>query len=246
MSLLVGIFVLVLTFFFADSVLTPLLLLLWKKIWLLLLKFQLLLTKKNILQALIQSLVLGAKALLRLINRTLTNWVLPLLLTRRQRYWLQDAMIKVRRTIRWRILRAWVRWRRQPFGVRFLILAPLVGLTIAIFVTSGFFLAALFGVSFIIPWIGGLPIAAVLLLRKWLAKLGLFVFERLGVGAVVNNIVDWMIGLIWWQTPEPVRHRFDAWWRRLKMRMRRHVIGPRRKVTKRMAGMLKNRSSEEE
>lgn len=86
-SLLLMIVVALATFFFADSILTPLLLLLWKKGWFLLLKIQALFTKKNMLQALVQSLLLTAKALFRLINKTVTAWILPLLMTRKQRYW---------------------------------------------------------------------------------------------------------------------------------------------------------------
>jgi len=246
-SLLLLIVVALATFFFADSILTPLLLLLWKKGWLLLLKIQALFTKKNLLQATVQSLFLTGKALLRLINKTITAWILPLLLTRRQRYWLHHAVLDARKSLRRRILRGWVRWRRQPLWFKVLTVGPAIMLTIAFFIGSGVLLAGLFGVTFIVPWIGGLPLATIVFFRRALARLGLFVLERLGVGTVVNKTVDWLIDLIWWQTPEPVQRRFDAWWRRFKMRLRRWVIGPRRQVTKRMACFRRpkpNRSAE--
>lgn len=235
MSVLLMVLIVIVTFFFADSIFTPLILLLWKKIWLVLLKVQTLFTKKNLLQALIQSVVLAGKALLRLINKTVTAWILPLLLTRRQRYRLHHALIDIRRWLRWRALRGWARWRRQPVWFKVFTALPAALLLAALFIASGFLLAAAFGVSFVIPWIGGLPIAALLLFRRSLARLGLFVLERLGVGVVVNKIVDWTIDMIWWRTPEPVQRRFDAWWRRFKMRLRRRVIGPRRNLTRRMA-----------
>ena len=221
-------------FLFADSIFTPLILLLWKKFWLLALKIQALFTKKNMMQALVQSLVLAAKALLRLINKTITNWILPLLMTRRQRYWLHFKMLGLRRTIRMRLLRVWVRWRRQDRWLRLATLIPALAVTAALFVASGFLIAGLFGVSFVVPWLGGLPLATLLFLRRQLAALALFVFERLGFGPLVNRGVDGVIDLIWWQTPEPVQRRFDIWWGRFKMRLRRWVIGPRRKVMKRM------------
>ncbi len=231
-SLLVMIVLVILTFLFADSVLTPLLLLLSKKIWLLVLKIQALATKKNLIQALVQSLLLAAKALLRLINKTITVWILPLLMTRRQRYWLHHALIDVRVTLKRRALRGWVRWRRQPFWLRMATLGPLILVAIVFFIGSGILLAGLFGVTFIIPWIGGLPFVLIMFFRRALARLGLFILERLGVGTVVNKAVDRVIDLVWWKTPEPVQRRFDAWWRRMKMRLRRRVIGPRRQVTK--------------
>ncbi len=234
-SLLFTIVLVILTFFFADSVLTPLLLLLWKKAWLLLLKLQALLTKKNVVQALVQSLLLATKALLRLINKTITVWILPLLLTRRQRYWLHHALIDTRKKLRRQARLRWVRWRRQALWLKVLTLGPAIIVAAAFFIGSGMLLAGLFGVSFIVPWIGGLPLAAVVYSRRALARLGLFVLERLGAGIVVNKTVDQLIDLIWWKTPEPAQHRFDAWWQRLKMRMRRRVIGPRRQVTQRMA-----------
>lgn len=235
MSVLLMILIVIVTFFFADSIFTPLLLLLWKKIWLILLKIQALFTKKNLLHAFIQSLILAGKALLRLINKTVTAWILPLLLTRRQRYRLHHALIDFRSWLRWRALRGWVRWRRQPVWLRVLTALPAALLLAALFIASGFLLAAAFGVSFVIPWIGGLPVAAILFFRRSLARLGLFILERLGVGVAVNEIVDWAIDVIWWRTPEPAQRRFDAWWRRFKMRLRRRVIGPRRNLTRRMA-----------
>lgn len=235
MSLFIMIVVAILTFFFADSVLTPLLLLLWKKIWLLLLKLQTLATKKNLLQALVQSLLLAGKALLRLLNKTITVWILPLLLTRRQRYWLHYALINIRTKFRNRLLRAWAQWRKQPLWLKVLTLGPVVILASVFFIGGGLLLAGLFSVTFIVPWIGGLPLALMVFFRKALARLSLFVLERLGLGVFVNKVVDWLIDLIWWQTPEPVQRRFDAWWRRMKMRLRRRVIGPRRHVTRRMA-----------
>lgn len=235
------IFIAIVTFLFGDSILTPLLLLLWKKIWLLLLKVQALLTKKNVVQALVQSALLAAKALLRLINKTITVWILPLLMTRRQRYWLHHAFIDARKNLRRRALRLWVRWRRQPFWIKALTLVPTAMLATAFFIGSGILLASLFGLSFIVPWIGGLPLATIVLFRRTLARLGLFVLERLGVGIMVNKAVDRLIELIWWKTPGPVQRRFDAWWRRLKMRMRRRVIGPRRQVTKRMARLRRGK-----
>lgn len=234
-SLLPMIILVILTFFFADSVLTPLLLLLWKKIWLFLLKVQALLTKKNLIQALVQSALLATKALFRLINKTVTIWILPLLLTRRQRYWLHHALIDTRKKLRRRVLRGWVRWRRQTLWLKALTLGPALILVVAFFIGSGVLLAGVFGVTFIVPWIGGLPFAAVVFFRRAFARLGLFVLERLGIGVLVNRLMDWAIDLIWWRTPEPVQRRFDVWWRRLKMRLRRRVIGPRRNVTKRMA-----------
>ncbi|MEM7044048.1 MAG: hypothetical protein AAF543_14660 [Pseudomonadota bacterium] len=222
------------TFFFADSILTPILLLLWKKIWFLALKIQALFTKKNLLHALVQSLVLTTKALLRLINKTITTWILPLLLTRRQRYWLHHKLEDTRRWTRMRTLRGWVRWRRQPAWMRWATLLPALIAALAIFVASGFLIAALFGVTFVVPWLGGLPLATVLFLRRQLARAALFAFERMGLGPLVNRVVDWAIDLIWWRTPEPVQHRFDAWWRWFKMRLRRWVIGPRRKVVRRV------------
>ena len=231
-SLIVMIILVTLTFLFADSVLTPLLLLLSKKIWLLVLKLQALATKKNLIQAFVQSLLLAARALLRLINKTITVWILPLLMTRRQRYWLHHALIDVRITFKWRLLRGWARWRRQPLWLRAATLGPAVLVSIAFFIGSGVLLAGLFGVTFIIPWIGGLPLALIMFFRRALARLGLFVLERLGVGTVVNKAVDWTIDLFWWKTPEPVQRRFDAWWRRFKMRLRRRVIGPRRRMTR--------------
>ena len=222
------------TFFLADSILTPILLLLWKKIWFLALKIQALFTKKNLLQALVQSLVLTTKALFRLINKTITAWILPLLLTRRQRYWLHHALEDARRWTRMRFLRAWVRWRRQPSWVQWTTLLPAVITAFGLFVVSGFLIATLFGVSFVVPWLGGLPVATVLFLRRQLARAALFAFERLGLGPLVNKVVDRVIELIWWRTPEPVQDRFDAWWRWFKMRLRRWVIGPRRKVVRRV------------
>ena len=65
------------TFFFADSLITPLILLLSKKLWVWGLKIQTLLTKKNVLQALVQSLVLTTNALLRLINKTCLLYTSP-------------------------------------------------------------------------------------------------------------------------------------------------------------------------
>jgi|GEM_PF-6071444 len=233
-SLLLMIAVTLATFFFADSIFTPLILLFWKKFWLFGLKIQALLTKKNLLQVLVQSLVLAAKALLRLINKTITNWILPLLMTRRQRYWLHEAIVGARRSIRMRLLRGWVRWRRQTRWIRWATLLLLLSVTLTLFVTSGFLLAGIFGVSFVVPWLGGLPLVTLLFLRRQLAGLALFIFERLGLGPVINRVIDAMIDIIWWQTPEPVQRRFDAWWRRFKMRLRRWVIGPRRKVIKRM------------
>ena len=117
-TMLLMIIVALATFFFADSILTPLVLLLWKKGWLLVLKIQALLTKKNLLQALVQSLVLTGKALLRLINKTISAWILPLLMTRKQRYWLHHAILDLRRWMRFRLLRGWVRWRRQSLWLR--------------------------------------------------------------------------------------------------------------------------------
>jgi len=222
------------TFLFADSIFTPLILLLWKKIWLLALKIQALFTKKNAMQALVQSLVLAAKALFRLVNKTITNWILPLLMTRRQRYRLHFKMLGLRRSIRMRFLRGWVRWKRQDRLMRLATLIPALVLTTALFVTAGFMIAGLFGVSFVVPWLGGLPLATLLFLRRQLAALALFIFERLGFGPLVNRVVDGVIDLVWWQTPEPVQRRFDAWWGRFKIRLRRWVIGPRRKVIKRM------------
>ena len=243
MSFLIMVVLVVVIFLFGDSILTPFLLMLWKKIWLLLLKVQALFTKKNIIQGLVQSLLLAAKALLRLINKTVTTWILPLLLTRRQRYWLHHALLDARKRLRRRALRGWVRWRRQPLWFKAVTLGPAIILTIAFFIGSGLLLAGLFGVTFIVPWIGGLPLATAVFFRRSLARLGLFVLERLGVGVVVNKTVDWLIDLIWWQTPEPVQRRFDAWWRRLKMRLRRWVIGPRRQVTKRVARLRGTRTN---
>lgn len=236
-SLVLMIVVALATFFFADSILTPLVLLLWKKGWLLLLKIQALFTKKNLLQALVQSLLLTAKALFRLINKTITAWILPLLMTRRQRYWLHHALIDARRWSRVRLLRGWVRWRRQPLWIRVATIVPAILATAALFVISGFLIAALFGVTFVLPWIGGLPVLTVLFLRRQLARGALFVFERMGLGLAVNKAVDWVIDIVWWRTPEPMQRRFDAWWRRFKMRLRRWVIGPRRKVVRHMAGL---------
>ena len=230
------------TFFFADSILTPVLLLLWKKIWLLATKVQALMTKKNLLQALVQSLVLTAKALLRLVNKTITAWILPLLLTRRQRYWLHHKTEDVRRWMRMRVLRGWVRWRRQPLWLRTATLLPAIMATLALFIASGFLLAAVFGVSFVVPWLGGLPLATVLFLRRQVARAALYLFERMGLGPVVNKVVDWAIDILWWRTPEPVQRRFDAWWRWFKMRLRRWVIGPRRQVVKRMIRLRISRS----
>lgn len=244
-SLLTMIVVVLLTYFFADSLLTPLILLLWKKIWLLLLKIQTLLTKKNVVQALVQSALLATKALFRLINKTVTVWILPLLMTRRQRYWVHHAILNARQSILRHMLRLWVRWRRQPLWFKIITLGPTMLLFAALFIGSGVLLAGLFGVAFIVPWIGGLPLAAIVFFRRALARLGLFVLERLGIGAMVNRVVDWAIDLIWWRTPEPVQRRFDAWWRRFSMRMRRRVIGPRRRVTKRMARFRLGRSRRE-
>ena len=242
MPFLVLIAVAVLTFFFADSVLTPLLLLLWKKIWVLVLKLQALATKKNLLQVFVQSLLLAAKALFRLVNKTITIWILPLLLSRRQRYWLHYALINIRAKLRWRLLRTWAQWRKQPLWLKAITLGPALLLVLALFIGSGVVLAGLFGVTFIVPWIGGLPFALIVFFRKVLARLSLFVLERLGIGIVVNKAVDWLIDVIWWQTPEPVQRRFDAWWRRMKIRLRRWVIGPRRQVARRMARFkLRNR-----
>lgn len=223
------------TFFFADSIVTPLILLLWKKIWIWGLKLQALFTKKNLMQTLVQSLILTAKGCLRLINKTVTTWILPLLLTRRQRYWLHERLEGLRRWIRMRLLRGWVRYRRQPAWIKVAMLAPAALTTVALFVASGFLLAALFGVSFVVPWLGSLPLATIIFLRRQLARLALFVFERLGLGPVINKVVDWAIDIIWWRTPEPVQRRFDAWWRRFKMRLRRRVIGPRRRVVRQMS-----------
>ncbi|MGI9419571.1 MAG: hypothetical protein ACR2RA_17225 [Geminicoccaceae bacterium] len=234
-SMLLMIIVALATFFLADSILTPLVLLLWKKGWLLVLKIQALLTKKNLLQALVQSLVLTGKALLRLVNKTITAWILPLLLTRKQRYWLHHAILDLRRWMRFRLLRGWVRWRRQSLWLRIATLVPAVAAAVALFVVSGFLIATLFGVSFIVPWLGGLPIATVVFLRRQLARLALYAFERMGLGLVVNKVMDWVIDLVWWRTPEPMQRRFDAWWRWFKMRLRRWVIGPRRKVARRVA-----------
>ncbi|MGI9507877.1 MAG: hypothetical protein ACR2QJ_00840 [Geminicoccaceae bacterium] len=242
-SLLLLIVVALATFFFADSIFTPLVLLLWKKIWFLLLKVQALFTKKNLLQALVQSVLLTGKALLRLINKTVTAWILPLLLTHRQRYRLHQALLDTRRWTRMRLLRGWVRWRRQPLWLKIATLLPAVAGSVALFVTSGFLLATLFGVSFIVPWLGGLPVVTVLFLRRQLARGALFIFERMGLGPVVNKAIDGLIEIIWWRTPEPAQRRFDAWWRRSKMRLRRWVIGPRRKVVKRMAGLRLGRQT---
>jgi hypothetical protein len=226
-------------FFFADSIVSPLILLLWKKLWLLVLKVQALATKKNLLQALAQSLALTAKALLRLVNKTVTAWILPLLLTRRQRRWLQAALGRARRWVRMRLLRGRVRYRRLPLALKWALLAPAIIATAALFVASGFLLAALFGVAFVVPWIGSLPAATVLFLRRELARLALFVVERLGLGPVINRLVDRAIGVIWWRTPAPMQHRFDAWWRRVQMRLRRRVIRPRRQVVRRMARLAR-------
>lgn len=236
-SLVLMIVVALVTFFFADSILTPLLLLLWKKGWVLLLDIQGLFTKKNLLQALVQSALLTAKALFRLINKTVTAWILPLLMTRRQRYWLHHALIDARRWLRMRFLRGWARWRRQPSGIKVATLVPAIIVTLGLFTISGFLIAAIFGVSFVVPWIGGLPMVTVLFLRGQLARGTLFVVERLGLGLVVNKTIDGVIDLVWWRTPEPMQRRFDAWWRRFKMRLRRWVIGPRRRVLRRMAGL---------
>ncbi len=236
MSLLLLIVVALATFFFADSILTPLLLLFWKKGWLLVLKIQALFTKKNLLQALVQSALLAAKALFRLINKTVTAWILPLLMTRRQRYWLHHTLIDARRWSRMRLLRGWVRWRRQPYWIKAATLVPAIIATLALFIVSGFLIAAIFGVSFVVPWIGGLPVITILFLRRQLARGALFMFERMGLGVVVNKAVDRVIDLVWWRTPEPIQRRFDAWWRWFKMRLRRWVIGPRRRVVRRMAG----------
>ena len=243
MSLLLIIVVALATFFFADSIFTPLLLLLWKKGWLLLLKIQALFTKKNLLQALVQSLLLAGKAILRLINKTVTAWILPLLMTRRQRYWLHHTLDDVRQWVRLRFLRGWARWRRQPYWLKLATLVPAIIASVALFVASGFLLATLFGVSFVVPWLGGLPVVTVLFLRRQLARIALYVFETLGVGPVVNRVVDQVIDLVWWRTPEPVQRRFDAWWRRHKMRLRRWVIGPRRKAVKRIARFRRDRQS---
>lgn len=245
-SLLLMIVVALLTFFFADSILTPIVLLLWKKASLLFLKIQALFTKKNILQALVQSLVLTARALLRLINKAFTAWFLPLLLTRRQRYWLHFAILDAKRWIRFRSLRLWVRWRRQSFWFKAATVLPAIILTLALFIVSGFLIAALFGVTFVVPWVGGLPLATILFLRRQFAKAALFVFERLGLGPMVNRTVDGLIDLIWWRTPEPVQQRFDAWWRRAKMRLRRWVIGPRRRVVRRMSRIRFKRAEKDE
>jgi hypothetical protein len=234
-SLVLMIVVALLTFFFADSILTPIVLLLWKKGTFLFLKIQALFTKKNLLQALVQSLLLTAKALLRLVNKIFTAWLFPLLLTRRQRYRLHFAMLDGKRWVRFRLLRLWVRWRRQPLWVKVATILPAVLATVALFVLSGFLLAAMFGVTFVVPWIGGLPLATVLFLRRQFAKAALYVFERLGLGPLVNKLVDWLIDIVWWRTPEPVQQRFDAWWRRMKIRLRRWVIGPRRSVVRRMS-----------
>ncbi|MGI9486079.1 MAG: hypothetical protein ACR2RF_09430, partial [Geminicoccaceae bacterium] len=223
-SFLLIIVVALATFFFADSILTPLILLLWKKGWLLLLKIQALFTKKNLLQALAQSLLLTVKALFRLINKTVTAWILPLLMTRRQRYWLHHALIDARRWARMRGLRAWVRWRRQTFWIKVAMLVPAVIATAALFVISGFLIAALFGVTFVLPWLGSLPVVAILFLRRQLARGALFVFERMGLDLVINKTVDRVIDIVWWRTPEPMQRRFDAWWRWFKMRLRRWVI----------------------
>lgn len=236
-SLLLMITVALATFFFADSIFTPLLLLLWKKGWLLALKIQALFTKKNLLQALVQSLLLTAKALFRLINKTVTYWILPLLMTRRQRYWLHNALEDARRWVRMRVLRGWVRWRRQPLWLKTATLLPAIVVTISLFVVSGFLLATLLGVAFVVPWLGGLPVATVVFLRRQLARAALYVFERMGLGLVVNKMVDRVIDVVWWRTPEPIQRRFDAWWRGFKMRLRRRVIGPRRRVARRMASL---------
>ena len=58
-------------------------------------------------------------------------------------------------------------------------LGPAIIVAAAFFIGSGMLLAGLFGVSFIVPWIGGLPLAAVVYSRRALARLGLFVLERL-------------------------------------------------------------------
>jgi glucose dehydrogenase len=124
---------------------------------------------------------------------------------------------------------------------------PAVLVTVGLFVLSGFLLAAIFGVSFVVPWIGGLPVATVLFLRRQFARAALYVFERMGLGPLVNKSVDWLIDIVWWRTPEPMQQRFDAWWRRMKMRLRRWVIGPRRSVVRRMSRMrFKSRSKTEE
>lgn len=244
-SLLLLVVVALATFFFADSVLTPLILLLWKKGWFLLLKIQALFTKKNLLQALVQSLLLTVKALVRLINKAVTAWLLPLLMTRRQRYWLHHALIDARRWVRMRGLRAWVRWQRQPFWIKVAMLLPAVVATAALFVISGFLIAAVFGVTFVLPWLGGLPVVTVLFLRRQLARGALFIFERMGLGLVVNKTVDWVIDIVWWRTPEPMQRRFDAWWRWFKMRLRRWVIGPRRRVVRRMADLRGGKATSE-
>jgi len=230
------------TFFFADSIVTPLILLLGKKFWVWGLTLKALMTKKNLLQAMVQSLVLTANALLRLVNKTITAWILPLLMTRRQRYWLHHALLALRRWVRMRLLRGWARWRRQPRWIRLATLIPAILLTLALFVASGFLLAGFFGVAFVVPWLGGLPLATVVFLRRQFARAALYVFERMGLGPIVNKGVDRAINLIWWQTPEPIQHRFDAWWRRFKIRLRRWVIGPRRKVVSRMARLRLERS----
>ena len=242
-SFLLIIVVALATFFFADSILTPLILLLWKKGWLLLLKIQALFTKKNLLQALAQSLLLTVKALFRLINKTVTAWILPLLMTRRQRYWLHHALIDMRRWTRMRGLRAWVRWRRQTFWIKVAMLVPAVIGMAALFIISGFLIAAVFGITFVLPWLGGLPIVAILFLRRQLARVALFIFERMGLDLVVNRTVDRVIDIVWWRTPEPMQRRFDAWWRWFKMRLRRWVIGPRRSVVKRMAEIRRGRAA---
>jgi hypothetical protein len=244
-SSLLTVLLVTLTFLFADSVLTPLLLLLSKKIWLLALKAQVLLTKKNVVQALAQSLLLAAKALVRLVNKTVTTWILPLLLTRRQRYWLHHALGDRLRTIRRSALRLRVRWRRQPAWIKAVALGPALVLLAALFAGTGVLLAGVFGLSFIVPWIGGLPIAAVLFFRRAFARIGLFALERLGIGVVVNRVVDKAIDLIWWRTPEPAQQRFDAWWRRFKLRLRRRVIGPRRQVIRRVARLKRGRRGQE-
>lgn len=145
------------------------------------------------------------------------------------------ALIDARRWVRMRGLRGWVRWRRQPSWIKAATLVPAIIATVALFVISGFLIAALFGVTFVLPWIGGLPLVTALFLRSQLARGALFIFERMGLGVVINKAVDWVIDIVWWRTPEPMQRRFDAWWRWFKMRLRRRVIGPRRKIAKRMA-----------
>ena len=144
-----------------------------------------------------------------------------------------------------RRLRAWVRWRRQTFWIKVAMLVPALIATVALFVISGFLIAAVFGVTFVLPWLGGLPVVAILFLRRQLARVALFIFERMGLDLVVNRTVDWVIDIVWWRTPEPMQRRFDAWWRWFKMRLRRWVIGPRRRVVRRMAGLRRGKTTSE-